>query len=222
MKAKKKEDISSDNNSKVQGLNDIIASLQSLIDQIDSCFREAKALILELARRLDEEGVCERGHVCREIKKILKDKISQGKITETWIEECLPAEYKRRYNKSKLSLLSKLEGADQRLIQVDNAGEQVIKDNKGSEDADPSEIQERNDVEFKDETNIQDSTNDGNSRGYTFLIETSELKIHKSELVFTIRRESYQEISDAMKKSTDFIQMTFDQLGPFIHAEPDV
>ncbi len=222
MKATKSKDIGNDNNSRAQDLDGIIASLLSIIDQIDSCFREAKALILELARRLDEGGVCERGHVCREIKKILKDKISQHKITETWIEECLPTEYKRMYNKSKLSLLSKQEDivkerCDQRLIQVDHTGEEVMADNKSGEDAGLfNEIQGRSKIEFEGERNDQDT------RGYTFLIETPELKIHKSELVFMIHREKYQEVINVMKKSKDFIQIIFDQLGPFVRVQPDV
>jgi hypothetical protein len=39
-----------------------------------------------LARRLDEGGLCERVKISREIKKILNDKISQGK-KEKWIED---------------------------------------------------------------------------------------------------------------------------------------
>jgi hypothetical protein len=69
-------------------LGGVINSLRSLIDRIDSNFREAKDLILDLARRLDEERVVKQGHVSRKIKEILEDKISQGKISEKWIEEC--------------------------------------------------------------------------------------------------------------------------------------
>jgi len=202
----KKRDASNANQSKVEV---IIARVLSLIDHIDSNFRELKGLILELARRLDEEGICVRGHICREIKKILKDRISQGKVTEKWIEECLPVEYKRRYNKSELSSLSRQhraakEQSDQPLIQVDNTGEEVMED-KGGENASPS-----------------NETGETNNEGYTLLIENSELKIHGSELVFMIPREKYQEVNDAMEKSTDFIQIIFDQLGPFIRAGPDV
>jgi hypothetical protein len=60
----------------------------------------ARDLIQELARRLDESMQCEQGQICKRIKEILKDKIQEGKITEKWIEECLPKEYKRKYIKS--------------------------------------------------------------------------------------------------------------------------
>jgi hypothetical protein len=39
-------------------------------------------LILELARQLDEEKLCDRNHISRKIKEILKDKIQAGKITK--------------------------------------------------------------------------------------------------------------------------------------------
>ena len=40
------------------------------------------------------------------MKEILRDKIQKGKVTDSWIEECLPPEYKRTYVKSELSSLS--------------------------------------------------------------------------------------------------------------------
>ena len=74
---------------------DIIAELEALIDQINTNFASARGLILELARKLNETKQCELTQLCRRIKEILKNKIREGKITERWIEECLPQEYKR-------------------------------------------------------------------------------------------------------------------------------
>lgn len=85
-------------------IKSIIASLRVVID---SDFKQATALILEIATRLDKVELCERNHVSRTIKKILKDKIQEGKFTEKWIEECLAPEYKRQYIKSEPSSLSK-------------------------------------------------------------------------------------------------------------------
>jgi hypothetical protein len=86
----------------------IIADLKVVIDQIDMNFANAKSLIHELARRLDESKQCEQSQICISIKQILEDKIKEGKITEKWIEDCLPKEYKRKYtNKSELTSLSK-------------------------------------------------------------------------------------------------------------------
>ena len=86
----------------------IIAKLGVIIDQLDVHFANAKNLILELARQLDESKQCKQRQICRKIKELLEDKIKEGKISKKWIEECLPQEYKRKYtNKSEVSSLSK-------------------------------------------------------------------------------------------------------------------
>ena len=43
-------------------------------------------------------NIVKRNQICRKIKQILKDKITERKITAKWIEKCLPSEYKRKYN----------------------------------------------------------------------------------------------------------------------------
>ena len=90
-----------------QHIKSIISSLRVVVDQIDSDFKQARELILEIAKRLDEGQLCERSQISRILKKNLRDKIQEGKVTEKWIEECLPPEYKRTYVKSELSSLSK-------------------------------------------------------------------------------------------------------------------
>jgi hypothetical protein len=98
-------DISLSSDGKI--IDRIIADLKISIDQLHNSFSKAKDLILELARRLDETKRCEQSQICRKIKEVLQDKIKEGKITEKWIEGCLPPEYKRRYDKSEVSSLSK-------------------------------------------------------------------------------------------------------------------
>jgi hypothetical protein len=51
---------------------------------------------------------------------------SQGKISEKWIEECLPAEYKRKYIKSELSSLSQ-QRPKRQLIEVSTGGDLLSK-----------------------------------------------------------------------------------------------
>ena len=80
-------------------IKNIIAKLRVVIDERDKNFADAKSLILELARHLDETRQCEETQICRKIKEMLNDKINEGKITGKWIEECLPQEYKRKYTK---------------------------------------------------------------------------------------------------------------------------
>ena len=62
-------------------LEQIITDIKLAIDQIDSSLKNARDLILELARILDESGECERRSVSRKIKELLADKIREGKIT---------------------------------------------------------------------------------------------------------------------------------------------
>jgi hypothetical protein len=90
-----------------QTIKNIINDLRLVVDQLGKNFIKTKDLIHELARRLDENKLCERDQVSRKIKEILKDKIREGKITAKWIEDCLPPEYKRKYRtKSEVSSLS--------------------------------------------------------------------------------------------------------------------
>jgi len=115
----------SDNNANLdslpQNIKSIIATLRIVIDQLDSDFKQAKDLILEIARQLDEGRNCDRNQISRTIKKILQDKIQEGKVTEKWIEECLAPEYKRQYTKSKPSSLSKQKPKRQ-IIEVSTEG----------------------------------------------------------------------------------------------------
>jgi hypothetical protein len=89
-----------------QDIRNIIANLMVVVDRIAPGLEQARNLILELARLLDERKLCERGLISRKIKEILKDKIRAGKVSGRWVEECLPPEYKRTYVKSELSSLS--------------------------------------------------------------------------------------------------------------------
>src|SRR2546427_9873304 len=115
-----------------QVVKSIIAELKEAIDQIDSNFRKAKDLILELARILDESEQCERSQISRKIKEILKDKINEGKITAKWIHECLPSENKREYDKRELSSLSKNNSISrnnteqEKAMRIGTAGQSVI------------------------------------------------------------------------------------------------
>jgi hypothetical protein len=101
------ENMNSSYSSESQIIEDIVPKLKSIIDQIHMNFANARKLILELARRFNENKIYEQSQICRKIKEILKDKIKEGKITEKWIEECLPQEYKRKYTKSEVSSLSR-------------------------------------------------------------------------------------------------------------------
>ena len=52
-------------------LDRIIVELRTIIDQINLDFIQAKNLIQELARRLDELGKCDKSEICIQIKELL-------------------------------------------------------------------------------------------------------------------------------------------------------
>ena len=77
-------------------VNGIISDLKMMVENLHLEFTKLKEIIQELARRLDENKICEQETICQTIKEILKDKIAEGKISERYIESCLPTEYKRK------------------------------------------------------------------------------------------------------------------------------
>ena len=102
----------------------IVTKLRLVIDELGRNFTNARNLILELARLLDETQRCEQSQISRKIKQMLKDKINEGKITGKWIEECLPQEYKRKYAKSEQSSLSRNAKKLGKIL-VDNEGKSL-------------------------------------------------------------------------------------------------
>jgi ParB-like nuclease domain len=141
-----------------QNIKDIIAMLRVVIDQLDSDFKQAKDLILEIARQLDERELCERNQISRTVKKILKDKIQEGKVTEKWIEECLAPEYKRQYTKSELSSFSKQQ-SKQQIIEVSAEVKQVSQEQQDDDKVidRSAEVQPSNEIDFTNKLNPQNT-----------------------------------------------------------------
>src|SRR5215467_4967527 len=106
--------------------------LRIAVDQMHLGLTKAKELILETARQLDEQHVEEQAKICKKIKEILKDKIQEGKISEGWIEECLPREYKRKYTKNE-SQQNHLSGVQQPELVVSTKGNQISQSDKPSD-----------------------------------------------------------------------------------------
>jgi hypothetical protein len=227
----------------------IIADLRSVIDQLDMNFDNARNLILELARRLDETKTCEQSQICREIKEILEDKIKDGKITEKWIEACLPPEYKRRYTKSEVSSLSKhakTNTAEQQRKNKDKivVDAQIAKspltsidghDDNSTEDTNSYDQDEIEQGPIKQVAN-QNTTFEGYNEYEARSSEVYELrqvvkrqtsilnadKISATEIEFTIPKTKYEEVAGAMKSSRDSISVTFDKSGVLQRADPDI
>jgi len=132
-KASKEETI----DSLPENVKSIARNLRIAVDQMHLGLTKAKELILETARQLDEEHVEEQDKICKKIKEILKDKIQEGKISEGWIEECLPREYKRKYTRTE-SQQNHLSGVQQPELLVSTQGNQISQSDTDSKVPDRS------------------------------------------------------------------------------------
>ena len=83
----------------------IVDEFNQQLDDNSANISRAKALILELAERLEQLGTSPNT-VSISIKRILAAKIAERKISARWIHSCLPPEWKRAYRKRELNSLS--------------------------------------------------------------------------------------------------------------------
>ena len=219
-------------------LTGIIADLRSLIDHINDNFVQAKTLIQELARRLDELGKCEKSEISAKIKEILADKIKEHTITVKWIEECLPREYKRSYrSKSELSSLLKKENKvqdnnvaatidtkDGSVLLIKGEGHSNFSDNKREnlvKDAANSRGSEIREYETSiDNTDTYQILQEENRQLKEALKKQTKMMI--GEMEFKIAREKYYEIKEAMSKSKYFTYIIFDNRGIMLRVIADI
>jgi hypothetical protein len=229
----------------------IIADLRIVIDQLDMNFANAKSLILELTRRFDETKRCEQSQICRKIKEILQDKIKEGKITEKWIEGCLPQEYKRRYAKSELTSLSKQakrnteteepENRDQILVNAQSGMSVLTNIESRNDDGCDSNFHTGDSIEQRPKKQVADqyTTSDDNDDDDTYKALRSENyelkqavkrltsivpadKISATELEFTILKSKFEEVKAAIDSSKDSVYLTFDRSGILQRADSDI
>jgi hypothetical protein len=225
-----------------------IAKLRVIIDQLGMHFDKTKNLISELARQLDEAKQCKQSQICRKIKDLLEDKIKEGKISEKWIEECLPQEYKRKYTKSEVSSLSK-QGKEDRTTtgqEMENgliAIEPSIKtdatwtSNYGgigrTASATNHQLQEesnkksvKNQITEPQSDHSYEALYSENYRLKEALAKATQFtkadQISTNEIEFTIPKEKYEHVKAAMDNSANSVCVTFDKSGVLKRAEPDL
>ena len=192
----------------------IIANLRETIDQLNSNFKSAKESIIELARRLDEDSICERSKISRLIKHVLKDKILEGKITAKWIEDCLPEEYKRNYSKSEQNSLSKKAKKLQEMV-VDNSGK------VSAELVSPNGLQKEQseNLRYGYEGGCPKCSELEEALRKASKISTAE-QLAESEIKVPISKDKYKEIKSAMQESRDFFYIICDSTNrTFVCAE---
>jgi hypothetical protein len=222
-------------------LTKIVADLKNAVDQLNLDSIQAKRLIQELAHRLDELGKCEKSEISTKIKEILADKIKEHKITEKWIEDCLPSEYKRKYTrKSELSSLSKqidnvsaksgntIDNGDGSALLINhnaghgnpsNNGENKVKVASCSKDLERQECEISN-----DDTDPYQILQEENRQLKEALKQTKVMmdnQTQSNEMEFMIPTEKYYEIKEAMSKSRHFTYLTFDR-GIMLRVTADI
>jgi Ni,Fe-hydrogenase I large subunit len=210
-----------------QDIKSKITMLLVVIDQIDSDFKQARELILEIAKRLDEEEVCERNEISRTLKKILRDKIQNGKVTEKWIEECLPPEYKRTYVKSELSSLSKQKN---RQVVAAPGGKQTPLGEQDDEGwltrEHPSNKTESDDKLMQKQASELEALSKENEELKEVVRRQTTMHsadhVSQSELEFIVTKARYDDLRHAMNESDNLIYLIFDKSGTFMHTKPDI
>ena len=205
-----------------QDIKSKITMLLVVIDQIDSDFKQARELILEIAKRLDEEGLCERNEISRTMKKILRDKIQKGKVTEKWIEECLPPEYKRTYVKSEPSSLSKQKKPQ--LVEVSTGGT-LLGDGNGVNQQPSNRMESDDKLKQKQANELEGLTKENEELKEVVPRQTtmhSTDHVSQSELKFIATKASYDDLKQAMNESENLIYLIFDKSGTFMRARPDI
>jgi hypothetical protein len=224
----------------------IVTELRVIIDQLDIHFAKAKNLISELARELDGAKECKQSQICRKIKELLEDKIKEGKISEKWIEECLPQEYKRKYAKSEVSSLSKQGKKDNTTTTGPEKEEGVIANGLSIKtDATCTRNYEgegktasTTNHQLQGGLNKKESANHGleyefNDKYESLLLQKKELEALRrqttfvkadeiSEIKFTISKEKFENVKAAMENSRDLVFLIFDKSGILKSVESDV
>jgi hypothetical protein len=206
--------------SKYYNLKEIITDLKSTIDQLNSNFENAKKLILELAKRLDENQLCERNQISRVIKNILHDKIKQGYVTGRWTEECLPAGYKRKYVESEVCSLSK-RARKAIEIAIHNSGKALEKtppkDLATNTPFRGSSLEEKRSGIERRCTNCSELEE---ALRKASKITTAE-QLAKSEIKIIITKDKYEKIQSAMQNSDAFFYIVINSANQsLVRAEP--
>jgi hypothetical protein len=200
-----------------QEIKGIIADLRLVIDQILLNFAKARDLIQELARRLDEIKHSERDRICMRIKEILKDKIQEGKVTDKWIEECLPKEYKRKYVKSELSSLSK------------DSPETILVSSNGKTITEPNDEFANDNVDIKNQptcSNCQVLESEISQLIQALekntQLTTAERLLPKRDTKYAILKDKHEsKIVNALQKCNKVCYLVFTSDGILYRIEPD-
>lgn len=156
-----------------------------------------------------------KNQICKRIKEILKDKIQQRKITEKWIEECLPKEYKRNYVKSELSSLS-------------NSPETILVSSQGKTITEPKAESSNDNINIRNlptcsNCELLQTENLQLAQALESKTQpiTAEKLLENGERKFIILKMHGSEIINALQKCTNGCNLVFNSDGILVRIEPD-
>ncbi len=215
-------------------VNGIIADLKMLVENFHLEFTKLREIIQELARRLDENKICKQETICQAIKEILKEKISEGKISERYIESCLPTEYKRKHIRKKI-----IETEQISVSQKNNQSTSLIQKDEPNNNSDYINLENRhiepqyNNKLTKNLSKLHHVEFEGCSLCKDIVAENKELReIAQKNITFLsaealnsgikISKNKAKEIEDVSKRCKDFIYLIFDIEGNIIRIKADI
>ena len=210
-------------------VNGIIADLKIVVEKFHLEFTKLREIIQELAKRLDENKICKQEIVCQAIKEILKEKIADGKISERYIESCLPTEYKRKHIRKKII-------ESEQISVSQNKGTSLIQKDESNNN---SNFENRN-IEPQYNYNLTKSLSkhhneefEGCSLCKEVIAENKELReIAQKNIRFfsgemlnngiKISKNKAKEIEDISNRCKDFIYLIFNMEGNIITVKADI
>ena len=203
-------------------IENVIAKLRIVIDELDKRTTTAKSLILDLAKQLDDTGQLKQNKICKKIKDLLRDKIKERKITGKWIEKCLPQKYKQKYTKSELCSLSQNSNKLKEDV-VHNYRKSLLESspyNCSNTDnfthSPQTQVNDTNQILEKERTNkLNDDVSCIRCRELEEALRnaskmTSAEYLSTTETKFAIPRERYDDVKSAMDISSNCCYLIFD------------
>jgi hypothetical protein len=208
-------------------VNGIIADLKMVVENFHLEFTKLREIIQELAKRLDENKICKQEIVCQAIKEILKEKIDEGKISERYIETCLPTEYKRKHIRKKIIETEQISVSQNKSPSV------IQKDNFHYINLERDSKPQYNNNITKTIPKLDDEEFEGCSLCKEVIAENKELReIAQKNIRFfsgemlnnriKISKNKAKEIEDISKRCKDFIYLLFDIEGNIIGIKSDI
>jgi hypothetical protein len=216
--------------------------LDTIIEQVKQEFRNLLIKRRELITILGNafEGVVSNPEsVCEEIKNSLQEEIADKVISARDIERYCPDKWKTKTKpkNDNLSFSKPVEGKPQAQITATNQGKSVSynepKANTKSstfDDSAPSDavqklLSQPSDKQIGQECSscleLQDKVNELSEALTRTSVQTAD-QIPATEFEFTIPKDKYEMVRDAMDKSKGSIFVKCDESRTFVRVEPDV